>query len=111
MANEFYDEAEFERWLADRPESVQKLAREYPPVCYRSTADAGHYRIIAYAEDGTMRVVHGHDSYLPGFSVYGYIASNLTRCECGEWDMPTQKQVKKSEEKVKAWVDVKRNQS
>lgn len=113
MASEFYDEVEFERWLSepDRPEAVRKLARMYPPVCYRSTTDRGHYRIIAYAEDNTVRLVHGRDSYLPGFSVFGYKPADLVKCECGEWDMPTPSQQKFSRRRVKAWIDRKKKES
>jgi hypothetical protein len=79
--------AALEEWLKDRPQVIKDLAKQCPPDCYRG-ADApnGHYLLHAYSEDGTVKVIHGKDSYAPGILVFGMHPESLVLCGCGKWE-------------------------
>lgn len=86
--------AEYEAWLAKRPEAIRALVRRCPPMqCYRMHANRGHYWIVSYSVNAnghaTMTLAHGRDSYMPGVGVFGIRASAVKPCGCGKWEMPT----------------------
>jgi hypothetical protein len=92
-------------WLSTRPEIIRELFAKCPPWnCYRSKemGTAAHYSIAAYDENGTVRVIHGRDSFLPGVSVFGVKPETLVACGCGAFKFPTTAQVAKTGEKLKA---------
>lgn len=101
MATDELD-AKFAEWLAARPRVIQDMAREHPPNrCYRSKVNSGHYIIHAYSEGGTMTLIHGHDSFLPGVATFGQDPNQLVDCGCGNWEWPTEDQA----EKVRAFIE------
>lgn len=81
---------ELETWLAGRPSAIRRMAERWPPwTCYRSTAHPRmHYIIMSYGDDGTMRLVHGMDSTLPGFTTFGQDPAQLVACGCGQFAGP-----------------------
>lgn len=83
--------ANFEKWIASRPESVRRVLRACPPwQCYRSTENPRfHYVIISVNENGTVTLGHGDDSTLPGVATFGQPPSQLIACNCGKWKPPT----------------------
>lgn len=64
---------EMEEWLATRPKVIQELARKYPPGEYRMAPNAPYgitgpgtiVSIIAYNENGNVRVVAEPHNMLP----------------------------------------------
>lgn len=87
--------AGFAEFLSDKPPTLQAAARTCPPWhCYRSTDNPGHYKILAYAENGSVRLAHGADSYMPGMAVFGVDTKTLTVCDCGQWQPPTEEQLR-----------------
>lgn len=95
--------AESETWLSERPPIVRELFTKCPPWnCYRSKKAGGHYSVAAYDENGTVRVTHGRDSFLPGVSVFGISPDDLEPCGCGKWKFPTHGQVEAIGEKLEA---------
>ena len=49
------DEPTFEAWLLTRPECVQRLAREFPPMSVFSIDDEKHW-LIGWTEDDQLIV-------------------------------------------------------
>lgn len=96
--------AEWDAWVAERLPAVRAIAEKFPPwVCLRGTngRENGHYLVLAYEEpkdDGpiTLKIAHGADSFMPGFSVFGVPAEDLTPCGCGEWAWPSEEQAHES---------------
>jgi hypothetical protein len=94
---------EIERWFNELPDDVKPVAAKYPTTneagelrCYRSTDnERQHYVIIAYSAPteecphGSVRVVHGSDSALPGVVAFGIKVESLVSCGCGNWAPPT----------------------
>ena len=55
-------------------------------ACYQSTSDlGGHYRIQSYGSDGSLVLIHGADSTLPGMQVFGAESAETIPCNCGRW--------------------------
>lgn len=91
----------FETWLADRPPIIQEMAREFPGyVCYKSKENRGHYRIYSYSEDGTLTLMHGRDSFLPGVMTFGQSPYQLVTCDCGDWLPPTAAQIEETGKRI-----------
>lgn len=90
--------AVWEEWLAGRPPAIQEVARRYPPNCYRNkNNDRAHYILHAYEEPKddspvTVKVIHGADSFAPGFMVFGFKPDDLVVCGCGKWEPATDEQ-------------------
>ena len=85
------NEAVWTAWLAERPLNVREVAEHLrPDTCYRSTENRGHYCIRSYDEEKaggvTLHVIHGADSFLPGFGVFGVDPGTMRACGCGNWE-------------------------
>jgi hypothetical protein len=100
------DEERFEEWLRDRPETIKRLGRAYPPwFCYRSAENPRfHYRIVAYNEHGTVTLAHARDSTLPGVATFGQPPEQLHVCACGQWQEPTPEQRRATAERMRKWA-------
>ena len=86
-------EPAWSEWLESRPDSVRYVAIAYPPdTCYRAE-HGGHYQILSYFESGNVRVLHGSDSFAPGFEVFEFGPQHLTPCGCGKWEPANQQGV------------------
>lgn len=98
--DEQYDE---QAWLDSLPPAVRVVAQKYPPAdpvtakihCWRSSQNPlFHYVIKSFSEPDaaglvTVTLVHGHDSTLPGVATFGQDPAQLTLCDCGKWQPPT----------------------
>lgn len=80
--------AEWEAWVASRPEVVQAMARKMPPWnTYRVTSTGQCAQVVAYGEDGTVRVNVWRDDGPPGFEeltfrqVFGMDPNDFTPIE------------------------------
>ena len=81
--------AAVDEWLADRPEIVRETAAKVPPWnLYRLSdpveSNLGQYvRIVAYAEDGTVRVSVSCEHQTLAFcrEVFGIDPDNLKPCD------------------------------
>ena len=83
------DEEKWNEWVATRPESVQKLCREFPPNrLYRLGSTLHRCMVYSYSEDGTMTVnVTGeHNVVLFSRSVFGIKPEELTECDLPDKD-------------------------
>lgn len=99
------EKAELEEWLQDKSPAVQAAARKRPPYgCYRDSMNPrAHYVITGYGEphDGsavTVALAHGADSFLPGVGTAGFDPEQLTECNCGHWQQPTDEQIEAMKE-------------
>lgn len=93
MAEDDEKNRELEEWLKGRPPIIRELALKYPgDTCYTQEGE-GHYTIISYQESGTLKIVHGRDSFRPGFAVFGVPPETLRVCGCGKWEPPTTEQI------------------
>lgn len=95
----------FAVWLMEQPEAVYPLATKWPcDTCYRMTDEAGHvdhYWIRSYSvTDGTIAVMTGQDSLVPGIAVFGIDPTRLKLCDCGRWHPPTDAQVEMTRRRV-----------
>ena len=99
-----------ECWLQTLPEFVQEVVRKRPPTtCYRSTEDDGHYWIEGVTEldgDVTYTLLHGENSFLPGFRVYHINPENLYACFCGHWKHPAEEQIESARKVTEAILKV-----
>ncbi len=91
----------FESWLATRPQDIQDLARRYPPgVLYMMKSSGHRVTIIAYAEDGTVRVNVGDEYNFVAFprEVFGVNPEDLEECDLPGPDEPVGSLCKTDEE-------------
>lgn len=87
------DLASYTAWADKLPPAAREVAlRLRPNTCYRSTENPGHYVIYSVSNEGTVKLIHGADSYMPGFSVFGVDPQTLTECDCKLWELPTEAQ-------------------
>ena len=100
---------ELEDFAAARPH-IADIIRTYTPWhCYRINDLAGdplrkgHYAIVAWSDDRTMRIVHGSDSFMPGLSVFGIQPSDLMVCDCGKFRYATDAQLKRTKRALDAY--------
>lgn len=93
--------AKWEAW-ASAPERmhIEDIIRGWPPWhCYRSTEHPkAHYAVHGYTDDGTVRVLHGADSTIPGWEVLGYEPAKLTVCDCKTFKFAMGDEVASAEE-------------
>jgi hypothetical protein len=89
----------FDLWLEGRPPIIQKMAKLCPPNCYRGER-RGHYRLYSYNENGTVTLLHGKDSFLPGIVVFGVDPATLVACGCGKWDEATEAQAEATARRI-----------
>jgi len=78
-------------WIASRPKKVQAVISKCPPnTCYRGADGNGHYALYSYEENKSgkvsMKVVHGKDSFMAGFTVVGMSPDDIVKCGCGKWE-------------------------
>ncbi|KKL82972.1 hypothetical protein LCGC14_1979450 [marine sediment metagenome] len=75
--------AQWEAWVASRPEDVAKLARDYPPNRLYRLDGNQRVVIIAYSESATLRVaVTGQYNYVVmEREVFGIKPEQLQECE------------------------------
>lgn len=99
------NDPELRKWILTRPAKIRRAFLKYPPNCYLSNKNMGHYRLHSYEENTndsvTVKLVHGRDSYSPGILVFGVPLNSLILCGCGKWESPTKAQVKET----KKWID------
>jgi hypothetical protein len=85
------DEQGWREWLAGRPPAVRALAEKYPPDRLYRMADTGHrVTLLAYAEDGTVRVAVTGRFNLVSFErqVFGVDPATLVECDLPGPDEP-----------------------
>lgn len=99
----------FGRFIADKPQIIQRILRAYPPwCCYRSTENPRfHYVIISVNESGKVTLGHGADSTLPGVATFGQSPEQLIVCNCGQWKIPTVEQATATRERMDAMHEAK----
>ena len=89
--------AKLEEWVQTLPKEIEKIVREKPPtICYRSIENKGHFWLEGITiKDNVVSymVLHGNDSFLPGFSVPYVNPESLMPCGCGEWQRPSLDQI------------------
>jgi hypothetical protein len=74
-----------------------RIAAEAFPgyTCYKDFT-GGHFWIQRYNDDGTLWLLHGRDSVLPGLDIPQCDPSDLRGCNCGAWMPPTKEQMRDS---------------
>lgn len=78
---------EWDKWVESRPPVIQKMAKAYPPNrLYRLTTTGQRVTILAYGEDGTIRVlVTGKYNFISfDREVFGIEPATLEECELPE---------------------------
>jgi hypothetical protein len=94
-------------WIESRPPKVRSVIEKLGLSCVRGADGRGHYDITAFSEDAdtgevTLKVVHGSDSFLPGFDVFGMLPDDFVECGCENWEPPTESQRKFAEARARA---------
>ncbi len=83
---------------------AKATADRYPGfVCYHD-AMGGHFWIQRYNDDGSVWLLHGRDSVLPGLDVPSFEPESLTQCGCGKWMPGTKEQTNDSRQIAAATV-------
>jgi hypothetical protein len=103
-------EDKWREWVASRPENVRVWAEKLPPCCYRHAGQpSGHYWLYSFdvGQDDTVTVklVHGSDSFMPGFAVFGVDPADLIPCNCSGWLEGTPMQAEDSTKKADAMIE------
>ena len=78
------NQAGFKEWLQGRSDIILDMVKRYPPdVLYRMKSTGQRVTIIAYAEDGTVRVLVSGDYNAVLFEreVFGVHLENLEECD------------------------------
>lgn len=78
------NEVEFKKWFDSRPPTIQTLIEKCPPnLLYRMKSTGHRCTIIAYSEDGTMRVaITGQfNKIVFGRAVFGIPPEDLEECD------------------------------
>lgn len=78
------DDEEWAEWLASRPQKIKQMINSYPPDRLYKMGVTGHrVGIIAYSEDGTVRVWVGgkYNSVTFERQVFGVDINDLTECD------------------------------
>ena len=76
--------AEFDSWLADRPQCIKDLAIKYPPwILYRMKSTNQRVNVVGYNESGTVTVnVSGKFNFVVmERSVFGVSPDDLEECD------------------------------
>ncbi len=79
---------ELQKWIESRPPAVREVARKLAiHSCFKSTQNKGHYKLYAIDETDpvTVKIIHGSDSFLPGYEIFNVNPDTLEPCNCGEW--------------------------
>lgn len=89
--------AALETWVLSLPDHVQSVVRERPPsICYRSLENDGHFWLEGVKEESGVvlyTIIHGSDSFLPGFLVQQVDPNTLVPCDCGNWERPSAEKI------------------
>jgi hypothetical protein len=85
--------AKFIGSLAAKPRATAEAHKGY--ICHKDITD-GHFWVQRYNDDGTIWVLHGRDSVLPGLDVPQFDPNELKDCACGDWMPPTKEQMRDS---------------
>lgn len=86
----------FQKFVGTLNPLARKTAEDYPGLtCYKDFIGS-HFWIQRYNDDGTVWLLHGRDSTLPGLDVQTYQPSELKTCDCGKWMPATQQQMRNS---------------
>ncbi len=78
------NQAEWDKWVAERPACVQELCRKYPPDrLYKMKTTGQRVTLVSYAEDGTVRVNVSaeHNAVMFERQVFGVAADTLEECD------------------------------
>ena len=101
----------FDEWVASRPPVVQEIIRKLPPDrLYRMKSTGHRVTLIAYAEDGTVRVnVSGQFNFVMfDRQVFGVKADDLEECDLPKAGEQTGT-VLTGDEDVKDYIDAMRD--
>ena len=86
----------FAKFVSTLTGKARIVAEAYPGyVCYKDIV-GGHYWVQRYNDDGTIWLLHGRDSVLPGLDVPTSNPSELTDCGCDKWMPATAEQMRAS---------------
>lgn len=111
------DASIWNEWVRTRPAGVRAFIAVYLTpcaFCYRMEGNEGHYRLVSIAEPlldddpCTVTLLHGADSYLAGFAVFGIPGELLVPCDCGDWEEPSDEDIARSKLMVAALAAAKK---
>lgn len=86
-----WDQAEWDRWVAERPPVVQELCRRFPPnTLYRMKSTGERVTMLGYNEKGTVTVaVSGqYNQVVFERNVFGVPPDDLEECDFPGPDEP-----------------------
>lgn len=96
---------ELKDWIESRPLRIKEVAQKLitsDNSCLRSTKyKNNHYRLYSIGETKkipfkiVVSLVHGNDSFLPGFRVFGVDPEDLIVCNCGKWSLSKLEETKR----------------
>jgi hypothetical protein len=78
------NQAGLNEWLQDRPDCIINMVKQYPPdVLYRMKSTGQRVTIVAYAENGTVRVLVSGDfnAIILDREVFGVSLEDLEECD------------------------------
>src|SRR5260370_290093 len=91
------------------PEPARSVALEHVGVACHRDMFGGHYWIQVFNDDGSVWLLHGRDSVLPGLDIPKGKANELSLCDCGRWMPTTKEQAQGSRRLVKVVAESRRN--
>lgn len=90
-------------------EPARSVALKHIGVACHRDLYGGHYWIQVFNDDGSVWLLHGRDSVLPGLDVPKGKPDELTLCDCGLWMPATKDQARATRLLVKKVAEARAN--
>lgn len=89
---------------------ARTTAEQHSGLTCHKDITGGHFWIQLYHDDGTVWLLHGRDSTLPGLDVKAHDPSDLAACDCGHW-MPATKEQAEASRQIVATIYMSRRKN
>jgi hypothetical protein len=86
----------FAKFTGGLPPKARAIAEAHKGFICHKDITGGHFWIQRYNDDGTLWVLHGRNSVLPGLDVRQFDPDELKDCACGKWMPPSKEQMQDS---------------
>lgn len=90
-------------------EPAKSVALEHVGVACHRDMFGGHYWIQVFNDDGSVWLLHGRDSVLPGLDVPKGKPEELSLCDCGRWMPASKEQAKQTRYLVSKMAQARQN--
>ncbi len=83
----------YAKFIGGLPLAAQTTAEAHAGLTCHKDIMGGHFWIQVFHDDGTVWLLHGRDSTLPGLDLKNHDPDDLSICDCGNWMPATKEQM------------------